>query len=176
MSAVMLDLETMGTDPYSPVIAIGACRFEMDEGNVADDVFYQAITLESCIEVGLRASASTTLWWMAQSKEAQAVFTDPSAVALPIALDAFTDFLNSRPDTLWGNSARFDCGLLEACYKACGKVVPWEHWNERCYRTVKNLPSAKQVALERSGTHHNALDDALSQADHLRRIYKALDL
>ena len=175
MSHVMLDLETMGTDPYSPVIAIGACRFEMDT-DLIEDVFYQVISLESCMEVGLRPSASTTLWWMNQSEAARKVFYDETAVKLPIALDAFTDFLNSRPDELWGNSARFDCGLLEACYKACGKEVPWQHWHERCYRTVKNLPGAKDVKLVRQGTYHHALDDAISQAKHLQAIYKKLGL
>lgn len=175
MSHVMLDIETMGTDPFAPVIAIGACRFEMDDSPI-EDTFYQAITLESCLEVGLRASASTTVWWMGQSEQARAVFTDADAVKLPHALDAFTDFLNSRPDDLWGNSARFDIGLLEACYKACGKEVPWMHWSERCYRTLKNLPGAKDVKLVRQGTYHHALDDAISQANHLRNIYKHLGL
>lgn len=183
MSHVMLDIETMGTDPYAPVIAIGACRFEMGEGwdDIApeyspDNVFYQAITLQSCMDVGLRPSASTTLWWMQREAAAQHVMFDPAAVALPAALDAFTDWLNSRPDMLWGNSARFDCGLLEACYKACGKVVPWDHWNERCYRTIKNLPKAKEIKLIRIGTYHHALDDAISQANHLRAIYQLLGL
>jgi len=63
MSNIMLDLETMGTASYSPVIAIGACCFDAD-GNVGrlpgtEGAFYQAITLESCIELGLKPSAST---------------------------------------------------------------------------------------------------------------------
>lgn len=172
---VMLDLETMGTDPYSPVIAIGAVRFAMDSLDMEDN-FYQAITLESCMDVGLKPDASTIIWWLEQSEAARAMFTDPTAMALPAALDAFTDWLNSRPDQLWGNSARFDCGLLEACYKACGKVVPWDHWNERCYRTIKQLPKAKEIKVVRSGTHHHALYDAISQARHLQAIWNYLEL
>ena len=170
---VMVDLETLGTEPFSPILSIGACRFQLTpnigEPGVAD-VFYQPITLESCFDVGLKPSASTTLWWMQQSKEAQKVFTDPAAIALPEALDRFTDFLNSRPDEMWGNSARFDFGLLSAAYRACGKEIPWEHWRERCYRTMKTLPMVQHIKLERFGTYHNALDDALSQARHLRAI------
>lgn len=174
---VMLDLETMGTDPYAPVIAIGACRFTAGANPLhIDDTFYQAISLESCMALGLRPSASTIIWWAGQSKEAQAVLTDPGAIDLPLALDAFTDWYNSRPDELWGNSARFDLGLLEAAYKACGKTVPWRHWHERCYRTIKNLLKAEEIKLVRVGTHHNALDDAISQAMHLRAIWKHLGL
>lgn len=175
---VMTDLETMGTDPYAPIISIGACRFLIDSPNIMhpDDTFYQAITLESCMALGMRPSAGTITWWCGQSKEAQAVLTDPNAVGLPLALDRFTDWFNSRPDDIWGNSARFDLGLLEAAYKACGKEVPWKFYRERCYRTTKSLPGAKQVVLERFGVHHNALDDAVSQAIHLRAIWKHLGL
>lgn len=172
---VMLDIETMGTDPYCPVVAIGACRFAMDE-QLITDTFYQPISLESCMELGLKPSAPTIVWWLNQSQEAQDLFANKQAAAttLPMALDAFTDWLNSRPDQLWGNSARFDCGILEATYKVCSKVVPWEHWNERCYRTIKSLPKAKGIKLVRSGVYHNAMDDAISQANHLREIYRQL--
>jgi len=172
----------MGTDPYSPIIAIGACRFEMDQTlSMASAMFYHSITLESCMDLGLKPSASTITFWLTDlsvTKDAQKVFADPTAASLPLVLDAFTDWLSysPQPDLIWGNSARFDCGLLEAAYKVCGKSVPWDFWNERCYRTVKNLPKAEEVILVRQGTYHNALDDALSQADHLRRIYKHLNL
>lgn len=175
MSHDMLDLETVGKKPYCPVVAIGAVRFEMDDPDM-EDIFYTPITLESCMDVGLKPDASTVVWWMGQSEAARAMFTDPSAVALPVALDAFTDWLNSRPDMLWGNSARFDCGILHAAYEACGKVVPWDHRNERCYRTIKELPKAKEIKLVRSGTHHHALYDAISQARHLQAIWKHLGL
>lgn len=172
----MVDLETMGTAPYAPLVAIGACAFRLDDGEPIDDVFYQAIKLDSCLELGMRPSGGTIEWWMKQSPEARAVFDDPDAVTLPMALDAFTDWLQSRPLKLWGNSARFDMGLLEAAYKVCNKVVPWQFWNECCYRTIKNLPAAKAVTLQRVGTYHNALDDAISQALHLRAINQQLQL
>jgi len=173
---IMLDLETMGTDPYSPITAIGACRFEMHDDMKAMEPFYQPVLLESNIELGLRPSAATILWWMQQSKDAQSHLVDERACALPLALDAFTDWLGDRPDLIWGNSARFDVGLLEAAYKACGKLVPWKFYNEKCYRTVKGLPGADAVKLVRKGMHHNALDDAISQALHLRAIYKKLGM
>ncbi len=172
MSHIMLDLETMGTDPYCPVIAIGACRFEMDDSPI-EDTFYQVVSLESCMELGMKPSASTILWWMEQEDAARLVFGDKGAAKLVPALDAFTDWHNSRPDLIWGNSARFDCGILEAAYKVCGKEVPWQHWRERCYRTAKSMAD---VSLVRTGTPHNALDDAVTQAYHLRAIYKELKL
>lgn len=170
---IMVDLETMGTDPYSPIIAIGAVRFEAGPMH-AMPPFYQAIKLGSCLKHGLRMQASTVLWWMKQSREAQAVLEDPEAVDLPVALDAFTAWLGSRPDNLWGNSAAFDLGLLKDAYKACGMEVPWAFYREKCYRTLKGLPGMEGFKLQRVGTHHNALDDAISQAHHCREMLVAL--
>lgn len=192
----MLDIETLGRKPFCPLLSIGACSFRMTgdvpptevDGdanlltNVIVDVFYQAVTLESCLELGMKPDADTLAWWMGlqESSPSEAarrqLFADPQAVKLPLALDAFTTWLNSRPLQLWGNSARFDLGILEASYNVCGKELPWSFRNERCYRTVKNLPGARDVELVRFGTFHNGLDDAISQALHLRAIDERLQL
>lgn len=175
----MIDLETLGTKSFAPISAIGAVAFRMDDTPMTD-MFYQAITLESNFDVGLRPDASTLKWWLTDPKVSQEArdrtFNDPQACPLPMALDLFTNWLNSRPLKLWGNSARFDLGLLENAYKACGKNAPWEFRLERCYRTIKGLPDAKEIPLPEFGTHHNALDDAIAQALHLRLINSALHL
>src|SRR5574337_453612 len=108
---IMIDLETMGTEPFAPVIAIGAVRFDASDAaslrsSKEPGTFYQSITLESCLSVGLKPSASTIKWWLTNPEitpEARALFTDPTAVPLPNALDAFTDWYNSSEDTVWGN-------------------------------------------------------------------------
>lgn len=46
-----------------------------------------------------------------------------------------------------------------------GTSAPWAWRNDRCYRTIKALN--RGVPMERLGAHHNALDDAISQALHL---------
>lgn len=176
----MIDLETLGREPFVPVLSIGACAFRCDNDHTITDLFFQPITLESCLAVGLRADADTIQWWMThESITAEArmdAFGHPSAVPLPNALDAFTDWLQSRPLQLWGNSARFDLGILAAAYKACGKTPPWDFRYERCYRTVKNLPGAKDIPLVRIGVFHNPTHDAVSQAMHLRQINAQLQL
>lgn len=174
---IMLDLETMGTDPYSPIVAIGAVRFIAGDMTGPMEPFYQAVTLESCMKLGLKPSASTITWWLdpARNGPARDVFFDKEAVELPLALDAFTDWYASRPDNVWGNSAAFDLGLLADAYKACGKEAPWAFYRERCYRTLKGLPGMERFKLTRRGTHHNALDDAISQAGHCRDMLRYLN-
>lgn len=178
MKHVMLDLETMGTEPGAPVVAIGACRFEMDDDSAITDCFHQAISLQSCMDAGLSPSASTITWWLTNEEitpQARAIFAD-GAMNLHPALGGFATWYYQDDCEIWGNSAAFDLGVLAAAYKAAGQRTPWGFWNERCYRTVKNLPKAIDIKLERLGTHHNALDDAISQAHHLRAIWKTLGL
>jgi len=66
---------------------------------------------------------------------------------------------------VWGNGAAFDNVILASAYRQANITQPWLFWNDRCYRTVKALSPA--VTMQRNGTHHNALDDAESQARHL---------
>jgi exodeoxyribonuclease VIII len=71
---------------------------------------------------------------------------------------------------VWGNGASFDNTILTETYKRLGRTPPWPFWKDRCYRTVKSM--FPNVPMERSGTHHNAMDDALTQAQHLIEINK----
>lgn len=176
----MVDLETLGKRPYVPILSIGACAMRLDNNEPITDLFFIAIRLDSCLDHGLKVDASTIEWWMTHESitpEARAAsFANPNAVTLPAALDAFTDWLQSRPMKLWGNSARFDLGILEAAYTVCSKNPPWQHYDERCYRTIKNLPDAREIKLVRDGTFHHPTADAVCQAMHLREINQKLQL
>jgi exodeoxyribonuclease VIII len=95
------------------------------------------------------------------------VFNDPAAIHLAVALQRFTLWL-PNDCKLWGNGASFDNAILANAYAALKMEQPWAFWNDRCYRTIKAMhPKQKQQHL---GTHHNALDDAISQAEHLIAI------
>ena len=58
--------------------------------------------------------------------------------------------------------------ILRSAYQRRRIEPPWLWWNDRCYRTVKALH--RDVPFERLGTHHKAIDDAISQAQHLIRM------
>jgi exodeoxyribonuclease VIII len=92
-------------------------------------------------------------------------------VDLPYGLKLFADWLPKNV-LVWGNGASFDNAILAQCYRAVGMDFPWKFWNDRCYRTLKNL--VLDVPFERTGTHHNALDDARSQAIHASAILRRM--
>lgn len=165
---IMLDIETLGSKPGSVITSIGAVKFG---DGVITDRFYRRIDPQSCVDVGLKMDVSTVLWWMKQSDEARAEFEGESTY-INIALIEFSDFIADKAAKdealVWGNGAAFDNALLSAAYDAINWPRPWKYSNDRCYRTVKALYPT--IPLQRTGVHHNALNDAESQAMHLMEM------
>lgn len=173
MNNIMLDLETLGNGSDAAIIAIGAVKFDPATGEMGD-IFHELIDPESCTAAGLKIDASTFMWWMKQSAEARAVFDDKDKF-LPLAqvLYKFWDFVGDTKRALvWGNGANFDNVILANAYKAAGQEQPWPYWGDRCYRTIAAL--RKDIKRVRVGTHHNALNDATTQAQHLMEILRSL--
>lgn len=168
MTHCMLDLETMGNGNRAAIIAIGAVIF--NDSGVKEDGFYSQVSLESSVLQGLEMDTSTVLWWLQQSDEARTAFkNNEKAVPLAIALESFRVWLEQFGDVqMWGNGAAFDNTILSAAYRKCGLKQPWPFWNDRCYRTFKAM--FPDVKVSRFGTHHNAVDDARTQAWHLIEI------
>lgn len=165
---VMIDLETMGNNPDAPIVSIGAVFFTLQ--GVSDRTFYKAIDLESAMAEGGRPDASTIIWWLKQSDEARSAIASGTSVGS--ALTALTHWFDlGGASGVWGNGATFDNVILRRAYERRKMQVPWPFWADRCYRTVKNM--CPHIEIARTGTHHNALDDAISQAEHLVRIWKA---
>lgn len=169
MKRIMLDLETLGQRPGCIILSIGAVAF--DTTGIAD-TFYRKISAQSCESHGLHADASTILWWFKQSAEARHEHTSENRIDLPTALDDFSRWAGTNIAEVWGNGSDFDNAILSAAYHATAQPSPWPFFANRCYRTLKNL--FPEVTLDRQGTHHNALDDASTQAEHLIRILAKL--
>lgn len=169
MNNVMLDLETMGNGPNAAIVAIGAVAFDIETRELGA-TFYALIELESSVEYGGQVDAGTVMWWMKQSDVARAELCR-SAEHIAVVLQRFNAWASTLCDDaetnlrVWGNGAAFDNVILASAYRRMRMPAPWKHWNDRCYRTVKALH--RHVKLERTGTHHHALDDAISQAQHL---------
>ena len=168
MNDVMIDLETMGTGHLAPIVAIGAVLFDIEAGAIGER-FYTAVDLASAVENGAVIYPGTVLWWLKQGDEARAAISTANAMHINVALMQFSGWIrdHSNHDTVrvWGNGASFDNPILAQAYRAAGMPQPWRYFNDRCYRTVKAMHP--HVPMERQGTHHNALDDAESQARHL---------
>lgn len=175
---IMIDLETLGTTPDAVILSIGAVRFDLHAGLIfdahEDDLFYRAVRIDS--QPDRKISGDTIAWWMAQTKEAQTVFTEPRG-GLFNALVDLHHWIDATPGTtphIWSNGADFDLPILNHAFGQNTLPLPWKPYAGRCYRTYKNLPGARNITVQRKGEHHNALDDAIHQARHLCLIHALL--
>jgi 3' exoribonuclease, RNase T-like len=179
---IMIDLETMGTRPDAPIVAIGAVAFKperqhkdgaMELGGIVS-TFYMPIDLAKSVREGAVMDPDTVMWWLQQSDEARKeIAAGPVRYEPRDVLERLRYFMGVHAgDGIWGNGASFDNVILAETYRRLELPVPWKFYEDRCYRTIKSL--YPQVEMVREGTHHNALDDARSQALHLLEIDKVM--
>ena len=182
---VMVDLETLGNGNDAVIVAIGAVAWETgrfpDETWPLDVVdrrkFYERVTPESGVAVGMKIDASTVLWWLTQDDAARAevVLAGTNGMAIHRALGAFQEwFLRFGVDwttLLWGNGASFDNVILATAYAKTGVPRPWTFRQDRCYRTAVAMldPEGKRKPAD-NNRKHSALADALWQAEYLDKL------
>lgn len=177
MKNVMVDLETLGTVPGCAILSIGAVFFGPTG---LGEEFHVIVDRASCKAAGLTEDDATIAWWGRQTGEAQKTLRDATdgtgAEALPNALMLFNGFLRHYGGGahVWGNGADFDNPILVCACRAAHVSQGWGPWNGRCYRTLKGLVPG--VPLQRKGTHHHALDDAKTQAEHAIALMRAAPL
>lgn len=182
---VMVDLETLGNRAGCQILSIGAVFFSRLEGPVLGTGFYTVCSTRDDAQgrLGLHTNPDTMAWWKKQSPEAQGVLREAKlkkTIQLATALEIFAQYLIANAEDpaklrVWGNGSDFDNAILYAAFAAVSQQVPWQFWNSRCFRTLKSEFASVPPPV-RQGTHHNALDDALYQAQHASEIFKAMQV
>lgn len=173
---VMIDIETIGTHATAPVLSIGAVVFDRDKGPT-QDTFYVEIDVSSAIK-GRDVSGDTLKWWMKQSEEArkQAFGGTESMEEVLTQLTTYLAVVKGKYGSykVWGNGSSFDITILENLYQQYDMKVPWNFWDVRDCRTVEDISKVKRSSVKRKGTHHNALDDAIYQAQYITLMLRDL--
>lgn len=164
---VMLDIETMGTGQDAAIVTIGAVKF--DRHGIGDE-FYVAVDLEDASKRGGTMSASTVIWWMQQSEIARKHIYSGDRENILNALLKLSMFMDGCGD-VWACGSGFDNAIIRSAYDRAGIECPFPFWKDRCYRTIRSMHP--DIECVRIGTHHNALDDARTQAEHLISIIQA---
>lgn len=176
MPDVMIDLETLSTNPSAVILTIGAVKFNR-RGNInslnSTNSFYRRIVIKSCLDQGLIVSPETQEWWGSQNSAARyEALEHEDRIPLIQALKEFsTWFKGSR--YIWSHGATFDCVILEQAYRACDLPVPWLFWGTRDTRTLYDISGVKLQDFPIEVEHH-ALYDAYRQVlaaqESFRRI------
>lgn len=125
----------------------------------------------------------TIIWWMKQSSEARAAIAVDDAPGIDDALIALSEFVDvncGQPKYLkvWGNGASFDNVILRNAYELSQIELPWRWSNDRDVRTIvdlgRDIGFDPKRDLPFAGERHNALADAIHQANYVFAIYKRL--
>lgn len=171
---VMIDLETLSTHNFACILSIGSCKFDPD-GLIIIDKFHVGVDPESCQRIGLRIDAPTVMWWLDPQHDAARVALKALArVTIHEALDGFAQWFGQTSLPTWGSGATFDNVIMRNAFTLAGIECPWKFWDDRCFRTLKNL--APGIAPPRQGLEHSAVDDAVYQAETMQVIVKHLGL
>ena len=170
---ILIDIETLGTQTGCVVLSIGAVQFDPATNSVTRE-FYSRLDVSHQLQSGLAVDADTQRWWSCQTKEAQfAAFHETCGIQslrFSLVLQRLANFIPQRSE-VYGNSPSFDCDILSHLYQVAGIPLPWSPFDERCFRTLKNLfpiPTADIPPFE--GIKHHALHDARHEARHLMTI------
>lgn len=176
---VMIDIETLGNQSNSVITEIATVFFDLESGEIGPEM-HMHIDPQSCVDAGLHMDVSTIMWWMKQDAEARAGFEYPHKIRLESAMQRLNAFLSLncpveeiRP---WGNSARFDLGIISDAANAVGaKRNLWMFYNELDVRTLTFFNPSIKENMKFEGTPHNAIDDCKHQIKYCSAIFNSLN-
>lgn len=166
MNDLMIDLETLGTDSDTPVISIGAVFFDIATKKLGG-TFYMALDVNEQIARGRKPTGDTIRWWLGQSDAAKRVFHEKAKPAAEVLTIFNQWYAGTNPKAYaWGNGSTFDISIMEHILKDYGLKTLWGYNRVMDLRTFKRF-CAKGEQVKKSGVAHNALDDAVSQAQYV---------
>lgn len=169
-SDLMIDFETLSTTPDAIVISVGACFFDVETKKIGS-TFYAAFDVADQLKKGRSITADTLKWWFSQSDAAKKVFKEKADPPERV-LKAFTEWAKANGTGInpWGNGATFDISIIEDLFRQYEVKCPWAFYNVMDLRTFKRfVANGAKVVVK--GTAHNALDDAIAQAEYVIEHY-----
>ena len=173
---VMIDIETLSTDPNAAVIQIGAVAFNLQTGEIGKRPFKIHVfpSPESTV------SYDTVCWWMQQSDEARKSVFETSACAVEYeAVFQLETWLqlevgDTKETNFWAMPPTFDLTILENMMARAGCAPLWKYNRTRCLRTLAEVAGAKKEDRVVPTIAHDAAADALAQAQSAIKYYRML--
>lgn len=177
MKHLMVDIETLGNKSNSVITQIAAVQFDRETGECGKQ-FDILLDIQDCVDQGLEMNVDTLMWWMRQDDAARAQFqSNEQRFSLKQGLTLFREFISScgELDGIWGNSARFDLGILSDGYDKVKMPIPWAYWQELDVRTLVSFKPEVRKNTTFKGVAHNAIDDCKHQINYCTQIWSMLN-
>ena len=167
---IMLDLETLSTRPDATILTFGACKFSPYKQHEIVDGIYFRVNVDEQTALGRHVDDNTVEWW---GRQADDVREEALGEGDRIGLEQFTQELNRfivGADNIWAQGPVFDIVILENLYRQMGLPCPWQFWQIRDSRTL--LSTHGDLRDKNKAGLHNALEDAVSQAQAVQTVFK----
>lgn len=166
----MVDIETLSTAVNTVVLSIGAVEFDIVSGAIHNE-FYQELRLQD--QNDRKIDQGTVAWWIkqvAEHPERAAIFLGENKAPVRNALLLLEAFLgesqvsySANKKCIWACDPDFDCAILDNLYKEYKLKTPWQYYETRSVRTVRELSKIHSIGLPEFVKSHNALDDCKRQ-------------
>lgn len=181
---MMLDLETLGTDPDAAIVQVAAVLFDPRPGGMIHPQTFSAYVRAARAEA---VSTDTVAWWLGLPAEARERLAaglgtaESECEALHLlniwarrwggGVSAKTAF--AELGALWAYGTHFDVAILGSAFARQGSEAPWSHRLPRDVRTLYAIAGKPDVAAiarrfvevtSREPVEHDALDDCVLQA------------
>lgn len=171
MKDVMIDIETLGNGKCAAIVQIGACYFDRATGALGK-TFKANVDARTQPEADF--DADTIYWWLSQSREAIESITADPKFSLSIVLNDLNDFL-ADAKAIWSH-ATFDFVIITEAFRRLGIKQKFHYRTCRDIRTLVDLAAidTANVEIQRVGTHHDGLDDAIHQVKYCVLAFQKL--
>ena len=176
---VSIDLETLGVRPGSVITQIGLCGFNqrppVSGGTASKSATLIVVDPQSMIDLGFFVDWSTIAWWLNAAEAPRVSMANRRTVMHEIGRALYRVgewFANEcAPNVrVWGHGCGFDCTQLEIAFQKLGMPVPWDFRRVRDLRTLADLAPAARVERPLPTMAHDAMADAVAQAEWIQRL------
>lgn len=189
---LMLDIETLGTVPGSPVVTLGAVLFDPYRSDSSELMLQRSLSiridLSDSISYSRGVEGATIRWWFEQEDAAIKALVGDDCISMKEALiklnrfchergtfvnDEFFSGLSDLPETsrYWAKDPDFDMALMRYYYERLSSKelkMPWKFYECRSVRTVQDLAwpegGIERPTFKVPGVAHDARWDAVHQA------------
>ena len=172
---LVIDIETLGTEPGSTILEIAA----------SCGAYGLALLIDPNSHPG-KFDLDTLLWWSTvpeRPAKQRAFDSSERRYGLEIALNRLNDFIKeNEPDYFWGCSPDFDYKHLEYWFKHFQIEIPWKYYQLRDVRTIRDflsqekLDDLKEKATMIGTCQHMAEYDARYEALIVKAVRQKIEL
>ena len=171
---VMIDIETLATQPDAVILTIGALKFN-PKSNAEGDTIYHRLDVDSQLKMVRRVDEDTVAWW---GKQTLAVREEALGTSnrdpIDVVFDSISRFMVGV-DNIWAQGPVFDIALMENLLRQVKRPCPWHYWQIRDSRTLFKLLNEDPRPKNFEGAH-NALTDCYHQAKAVQKVFRQLGL